>query len=36
MKYFVLICGINNIDKNVPEDILKGTKYVIQLIKCKF
>ena len=35
VKYFVLVCGINNIDKNVPEDILKGTKYAIQLIKCK-
>ena len=34
--YVVLICGTNNIDKNVPADILKGIKDAIQLVKCNF
>ena len=33
---YVLICGTNNIDKNLPEDIVKGIKYGIQLSKSKF
>ena len=35
VRYDVLICGTNNIDNDVPEDILKDIKYAIQLIKCK-
>ena len=34
VRYVVLICGTNNIDKNIPADIVKGIKYVIQLVKC--
>lgn len=26
LRYIVLICGTNNIDKNGPEDIFKGIK----------
>ena len=36
MRCFVLICGTNNIDKDVLADIVKGVKYAIQLIKCRF
>ena len=36
VRYVVLICGTNNIDKNVPADIVKGIKYAIRLAKCKF
>ena len=36
VRYVVLICGTNNIGKNVPADIVKGIKYAIQLIKYKF
>ena len=36
VRYLVLICGTNNIDKNVPADIVKGIKYGIQMVKCKF
>ena len=36
VRYVVLICGTNNIDKNVPANIFKGIKHAIQLIKCKF
>ena len=36
VRYVVLICGINNIDKNIPADIVKGIKYAIHLVKCKF
>ena len=35
MRYVVLICETNNIE-NVPADVVKGIKYIIQLIKCKF
>ena len=35
-RYVALICGANNIDKNVPADIVKGIKYAILLVKCKF
>ena len=35
-KYVVLICGTTNIDKNVLAEIVKGIKYAIQLIRCKF
>ena len=35
IRYVVLTCGTNNINKNVPADILKGIKYAIQLVKCK-
>ena len=33
-----MICGANNIDKNVRADIVKGinSTYAIQLVKCKF
>ena len=31
-----LICETNSINNNVPEDIVKGIKYVIQLIKRNF
>ena len=30
------MCGTSNINKNVPADIVKGIKYAIQLVKCKF
>ena len=36
VRYVDLIWGTNNIDKNVPADIVKSIKYAIQLIKCKF
>lgn len=36
MRYVVLICGTNNTGKDVPEDIVKGIKYAIQLIKGKY
>ena len=36
VRYVVLICGTNNIDKNLPADIVKGIKYAIQLVKYKF
>ena len=36
MRYVVLTCGTNSINKNVPADIINSTKYAIQLIKCKF
>ena len=36
VRYVVLICGTNNIGKNVPADIVKGIKYAIQMIKYKF
>ena len=36
LRYVVLICGTNNIDKNAPEDIVKGIKYAIRLVKSKF
>ena len=36
VRYVVLICGTNNIDENVPAYIVKGIKYAIQLLKCKF
>ena len=29
VRYVVLICGTNNIDKNVPAYIVKGIKYAI-------
>ena len=37
-RYVALICGANNIDKNVRADIVKGinSTYAIQLVKCKF
>ena len=36
MRYVALVCGTNNINKNVLADIVKGVKYEIQLIKCRF
>ena len=36
VRYVVLNCGINNIEKKVPPDIVKGIKYAIQLVKGKF
>ena len=36
LRYVVLICGTNNIDKNLPEGIVKGNKYAIRLVKSKF
>ena len=36
VRYVVLICGTNNIDKNVPAGIVKGIKCAIQLVKYKF
>ena len=36
VRYVVLICGTNNIDKNIPADIVKGIKYASQLMKYKF
>ena len=36
VRYVVFICETNNIDKNLPADIVKGIKYAIQLVKCKF
>ena len=35
VRYVALICGTNNIDKNVPADIVKDIKYAIQLVKRK-
>ena len=35
-RYFVLICGTSDIEKNVTSDIVKGIKYAIQLVKGKF
>ena len=35
-KYVALICETTNIDKNVLAEIVKGIKYAIQLIRCKF
>ena len=36
VRFVVLICGTNNIDKNVPAYIVKDIKYAIQLGICKF
>ena len=36
VRYVVLICGTNNIDKNVPADIVKGIKYAIRLENVNF
>ena len=36
VRFLVLICGTNYFNKNVTEDIVKGVKYAIQLIKCEF
>ena len=36
VRYVFLICGTNHVDKKVLADIVKGTKYAIQLVKCKF
>ena len=33
VRYVVLTCTTNNINKNVPEDIINSIKYAIQLIK---
>ena len=35
VRYVVLICATNSINKNVPESIVKGIKHTIQIIKCK-
>ena len=36
VRYVVLNCGTNNIEKKVPPDIVKDIKYAIQLVKGKF
>ena len=36
VRYVVVICGTNNIDKNMPADIVKDIKYVIHPAKFKF
>ena len=36
LRYVVLTCTTNNINKNVPEDIINSIKYAIQLIKYNF
>ena len=36
-KQIGIICSSkNNIDENVPADIVKGIKYAIHLVRCKF
>ena len=32
VRYVVLICGTNKIDKNVFADIVKGIKHAVQLV----
>ena len=36
VRFVALVCGTNNIDKNVPAYIVKDIKYAIPLGICKF
>ena len=36
VRYVALLCRTNNINKNIPADIVKGIKYMIQLGNVNF
>ena len=36
VRYDVSLCRTNNINKNIPTDIVKGIKYMIQLENVNF